>query len=884
MDLPRSLHAYGEPLSAASNDNPLSVARRFALENSSMFELNRSQLDTSRVSALATDERTGITRLILEQRVRGIRVFDSEMMFVIDRRGRLLSQSGSFIPELSFQALTAVPALTSEQALRHAADFCKMSLTSPITILTGSRAGSKRDLIQSAELARPTEVSLVYYPITRDEVRLAYQVLIYSNVKITDSYFVLIDAETGQMLRRESLTRSMQAAQGRVFTKENPLQGERELVTLSGDATASPEGWITSGRTEGNNTRTVYNPSLAGGKPIKANNDGSFDFPLDLSESVSPIRSSKASATNLFYWINQCHDRFYSLGFTETSRNFQNNNFGRGGLGNDGVRAETLRGAKLNPNNTNDLVRNNAFFTPTLEGESPRVSMLMWEDNFGYELIRIDSSYDAGVIIHEYTHGVSIRLTGTDNTFGLNNLQGAGMGEGWSDFFGASFVDSGTRPLDDPTAVGVYVTGSPTGVRAFPYSTRLEVNPLTLSDIAFNPGVHFQGTVWCSMLWDLRQSLIARYGFDAGRRSAEQLVIDALKITPSSPLFTDARDALIIANGTINDRADLDLIWRAFARRGLGVFADTGDPDDPIVSGIEVTESFEVPPQFTAGLFFINDKSSALTLVGESLPLVVVDRDKIGENEVTVDARNERTGDQVAVKLTVTESAGRFTGSLGTLMPGQGGSPQSIAAVPGDVISITYANESNESGAAEVIEANTTAARRVVVYEDNFDQAFGWVNGRTTINGVVQPNLWHLTEHRAVSLPNALSFSKEKGGKVFAPRSSIGLVVSPFIDGEEFFEPELELDYLFNGFPGGLFEFPDEVIVLADGSSGSAQFSLLATDATNFQTASASLKPLSESSLILIVFFYFGSDARVNRKDFESIFIDNIRITALSTQ
>lgn len=884
MDLPRNLHAYGEPLSAASSDNPVTIARRFVLENSNVFEINRSQLDTSRISALATDERTGITRVVLEQRVGGVRVFDSEMMFVTDRRGRLLSQSGSFIPEPSFRAFTAPPALTSEQALRQAADFCKMSLTSPITILTGSRAGSKRDLLQSAELASPTEVSLVYYPITRDEVRLAYQVLLYSKMKITDSYLVLIDAQTGRLLRRESLTRSMQAAQGRVFTKESPLQGERELVTLSGDAVASPEGWITSGRTEGNNTRTVYNPSLAGGKPVKATSNGSFDFPLDLSVGVSPIRSSKASATNLFYWINQCHDRFYSLGFTETSRNFQENNFERGGQGNDAVIAETLRGAKLNPDNTNELVRNNAFFSPTLEGESPMVAMLMWEIGFAGELFRLDSSYDAGVIIHEYTHGVSIRLTGTDNTFGLDNLQGAGMGEGWSDFFAASFLDSGTRPLDASTAIGSYIVGSPEGIRAFPYSTRLDVNPLTLSRIAFNPEPHFQGTVWCSMLWDLRQALIARYGFDEGRRRAEQLVIDGLKITPSTPRFNDARDALIIAHKTIGDGADLDLIWRAFARRGLGLFADTGDPDGSIGFRIDVTENFEVPPQFTAGLFFINEKTPAITLVGESLPLVVSDGDKIGETEVTVNARNERSGDQVAVKLNLAELAGRFTGSLGTVMPGQGGSPQSIAAVPGDVISITYANERNESGAAEVIEAHTTAARRVLVYEDNFDQSFNWVKGTATIGGVPQPNLWHLTDYRSASLPNAISFSKEKGGKVFAPRSSLGFIVSPFINGEDFFEPELEFDYLFNGYPGDFFEFPDEVVLLADGSSSTVQFSVFASDDTEFQTASISLSPLSEDPRILVAFFYFGSDARVKRKNFESIFIDNIRITALSTQ
>ncbi len=36
--------------------------------------------------------------------------------------------------------------------------------------------------------------------------------------------------------------------------------------------------------------------------------------------------------TDGFYWTNVYHDRLYLLGFTEAARNFQNDNFGRGGI------------------------------------------------------------------------------------------------------------------------------------------------------------------------------------------------------------------------------------------------------------------------------------------------------------------------------------------------------------------------------------------------------------------------------------------------------------------------------------------------------------------------------------------------------------------------
>src|SRR6185503_9844572 len=171
-----------------------------------------------------------------------------------------------------------------------------------------------------------------------------------------------------------------------------------------------------------------------------------------------PLNSADASVTNLFYWVNLAHDRFYALGFDEASRNFQLDNFGKAGRGGDAVRAETLRGAEINPAATNQLVRNNAYFQTALDGTQPFLAMLMWNASVNGQIVDLDSSYDAGVIIHEYTHGVSTRLAGTDNSIGLRSSQGSGMGEGWSDFFAMSFLTGSDRPLDGSAATGSYIT------------------------------------------------------------------------------------------------------------------------------------------------------------------------------------------------------------------------------------------------------------------------------------------------------------------------------------------------------------------------------------------------------------------------------------------
>jgi hypothetical protein len=72
--------------------------------------------------------------------------------------------------------------------------------------------------------------------------------------------------------------------------------------------------------------------------------------------------------TNLFYWNNVIHDVLYEYGFDEASGNFQVNTYGKGGLGNDDVRAEAQDGSG----------RNNANFGTPVDGLRPRMQMFEW--------------------------------------------------------------------------------------------------------------------------------------------------------------------------------------------------------------------------------------------------------------------------------------------------------------------------------------------------------------------------------------------------------------------------------------------------------------------------------------------------------------------------
>ncbi|MEN0006840.1 MAG: M36 family metallopeptidase, partial [Bacteroidota bacterium] len=195
------------------------------------------------------------------------------------------------------------------------------------------------------------------------------------------------------------------------------------------------------------------------------------------------------------------------------------------------------------------------------------------------------SDFDNGVIAHEYTHGISIRLTGGASTSGcLNNFEQAG--EGWSDWFGLAMTTTSENNANQGRGIGTYAAGQPTtggGIRPFPYTRNMNVNPHTYSDILSESVPHGVGSVWCAMIWDLYWNLVDEYGFDndlyngtGGNNIAMQLVLDGLKLQPCGPSFLDARDAIIAADMANNDGANLCLIWNTFARRGLGASAEVG--------------------------------------------------------------------------------------------------------------------------------------------------------------------------------------------------------------------------------------------------------------------------------------------------------------------
>ena len=328
-----------------------------------------------------------------------------------------------------------------------------------------------------------------------------------------------------------------------------------------------------------------------------------FDFPIDFTE--HPHDYWDAAVTNLFFWNNTIHDVLYGYGFDEASGNFQANNYGRGGLGADYVRAEAQDGGGTNNANFSTPTE------PTATGAVPRMQMYLWPNQTPVR----DGDLDNGVIIHEYGHGVSNRLTGGP---AINCLSGNEQaGEGWSDYLAITLLlDPALDDPDEPRGMGTYVLFQNdrhgAGIRPRPYTRDMAIQPYTYDSIKTGGWLngtslalpHGLGHGWAATLWDVNWDLIDKHGFNpnvygawdsGGNNRAIQYVIDGLKMQGCGPGLVVARAAIIAAADAL-DSDDECTLWAAFSRRGLGFSAVQGTTNRD-----DNTEAFDTNPACRRG-------------------------------------------------------------------------------------------------------------------------------------------------------------------------------------------------------------------------------------------------------------------------------------------
>jgi hypothetical protein len=550
--------------------DPVEAATNFLASHHAAFQLDAADVASFVVTGVDVEPRLNMSHVTLQRVFDGIPVFQGVITIHMDSGNGVFRAVGNDFYRVT--APTNRMMLSPSEAAIAAGRAMGLGLS-----LTPLASQEQSTTFSAPGTLDPVKVEPRIFQVSPTDNRFAFQVQVswLDDQKQQQYQLALVDAQDGALLANYSLVNTFT---GRVFNVNaqptaNMTTDTRTVVSFDGDPALSPIGWVGSARnTVGNNA--VAATDLNGDNVVGTNEtrptadaNDSFDFPFDPTQNASNFKS--AAVANAFFLVNDYHDRTYRLGFTEAARNFQTNNFNKGGAQNDPVNVDAQDGSGTNNAN---------FATPT-DGSRPRMQMFLFTFNGGPTE---DGDFDASVIYHENSHGLSNRLVGGGAGTCLGRLQSGGMGEGWGDFIGSSF-------LNNPV-VGAYVTGNATrGIRQFP----MDNSPFTYNDIKNGTlaEVHDVGELWAATLWDIRNGVGGTGG--VGAAVVEQLVVSGMKLTPCNPSMLNARDAIIQADVNINGGANECKLWAAFAHRLMGTGAASAS--DSTTTGI--VTSTAVPPE-----------------------------------------------------------------------------------------------------------------------------------------------------------------------------------------------------------------------------------------------------------------------------------------------
>jgi hypothetical protein len=575
------------------------VALGYVREHADVFGLDVSDFAALRLTRAYTDI-GGTTHLRWVQTYEGIPALDNGLSASVTRDGRLVNVLGS--PWRGLRLANVVPGLSAAAALEHSLHDAGAKLAPPRVLRRA--AAPTRD----TRFAGGHRAGLVFFTGPRG-VRLAWRVL--AHAKPTQVFDYVVDAETGEVLRRANL---VDFAQARVFdyypgaanggaaalqvidpwlaSGATTLAGPsaHAYLDVNSDNVAEEVGPSSTSPATWDYPRTAFSYG-AGGCPA-----GPYHCAWNHTVAGSWGANKNQSATQLFYYVNTFHDHLAAspIGFNAAAGNFE---------GADPLLAEADDGA-AGPGNLPDAShRNNAnMFTPP-DGFSPRMQMYLFSPP---SFPAVNGADDASVVYHEYTHGLSSRLVTDANGFqALSSAQAGAMGEGWSDWYAMDYLvgsglspdttDEGDVTLDRyvGTSLGFLRTEGldcPVGSlsSSCPGTSPAGSGGYTYGDfgrIFGFPEVHADGEIWGQTLWDLRTALA---GLDA--TAARRLVTRAMELSPPEPSFLDMRNAILQAD-TVAGGTFRDLIWQVFADRGMGYFASSVDSGDAAP-----VESFSLPP------------------------------------------------------------------------------------------------------------------------------------------------------------------------------------------------------------------------------------------------------------------------------------------------
>ncbi len=397
------------------------IALRFLRANPEQFHLTSSDVADLRISDAYVSKHNRVAHIWVQQQHAGIPVYNALFGLHV-RDGQVYHLGHRFVADLAQRVNTTLPSLGAGRALEMALLHLGFA---PTDVPRLKRKISDRSWVfEGGNVSRQEiPVDICYDLNEQEQPRLAWK-LFLDQANSSDMWTITVDAVNGQILRKHNHTLYCKA--GHVYRAdgdcsdyeedvktigqaiqnptnlsgidevynvfalpvESPAHGSRTLVVNPADPVASPYGWLDDNGqpgpeytyTRGNNVWAYEDRANDNTPSVNESAMGTnyvFNFPFD--PNSEPAANLEAAITNLFYMNNMLHDITYRFGFDEPAGNFQANNYGRGGVANDFVRAEALDGGG----------ENNANFSTPADGASGRMQMYLWSGESG-NVVRVN--------------------------------------------------------------------------------------------------------------------------------------------------------------------------------------------------------------------------------------------------------------------------------------------------------------------------------------------------------------------------------------------------------------------------------------------------------------------------------------------------------------
>ncbi|GGG31712.1 peptidase M36 [Dokdonia pacifica] len=384
-------------------------------KNKSLQNIQSDDISDLVIKDIVYSKQTGVTHVYAFQKINDIEIYNS-MVNATFKDGEIIYLSHNLETGITSRTAKVSPRITPLQAASNASISLGLGRSN---FIIDKKVSTKEFTLSNGGVSlEEVPVKLVYQVTKDNSLKLAWDLSIYT-LDEEHWYSVRVDAITGELLDQydgvmhctfdshhdqtvelsnhniakmpsqldqvHNPMRVNEISGGGVYNVfpmpiESPNHGINRLVMNPHDPIASPLGWHdTDGIagaeftiTRGNNTyvyedrdgNSIPGASADGGEDLSFYSNYNFNAP--------PINSLDANMTNLFYWNNIMHDVFYQYGFDEESGNFQVNNYGNAGLGEDAVEVQAQRGGR---NDVNDA---RIFISP--DGTSPTMRMNLWGD------------------------------------------------------------------------------------------------------------------------------------------------------------------------------------------------------------------------------------------------------------------------------------------------------------------------------------------------------------------------------------------------------------------------------------------------------------------------------------------------------------------------